>query len=291
MKEQDLILLIEESSGDVSSLIGATSGALLLSAAEYVRIQDESLLAIDTCTLISRTVTIVLMGMCIATRSWKFFRLARGLGAIHFASALCWLLGGNTAEALCLLGLVYVIEIAEFIVQLADRTISVSSLALKWTLVHLRFLFIIPAVLSTVVGLVFPWSETSSGGNYNLHYMPVSSRRDLRQGMASRFAHIPYVGSALHYDTPFTIYLPSAGFLRTDDLVWDPYYQAFDADSHIATRAEESSMDISDEKFHRVVFQDGIGRISKWQKTALCDLGPLFRLTYSRSMGHDRCYQ
>lgn len=243
--------------------MGAMSGALLLSAADYAHVKNETLLVIDACTLVSRTIIIILMPMCISARSWKTLRLARGLGMIHLAAAMCWLLGGNAAEALCLLALVYSTEMIELIAQLADCTVSASSLALSWTLIHLRFLLVIPPVLSAVSGLVFPWSETSSGGNYNLHYLPASIRRDLRQGMSSRFAHVPYVGSALHYDTPFTMYLPSAGFLRTDDLVWDPYYQAFDSDSNTATRSEDPSHDNSDERLNRVVFQDGIGRISK----------------------------
>ncbi|KAI1874168.1 uncharacterized protein JN550_002747 [Neoarthrinium moseri] len=252
---------------DFSSLLGATCGTLASSAVHYDRIQNDEFAALDTASFLSRTVTIILVEMCIRTRARKSLILVRDLGAIQLIAALSWALGGSTAGMVIVLGLLYFIEIMEAIANLSDRSKSGSFLIIGMVFTHLRFLVIIPMTLFAVVGTVFPWSETSTGGNYNLHYLPAASRRELRQDMSRVFSETTPQGPGLRYHVPFTIYLPSAGFLRTDDLVWDSYYQGFDLDSNVASRNAESSRETPEDNLYRTILQDGIGRINPWVMT------------------------
>ncbi|KAH7123360.1 hypothetical protein B0J13DRAFT_628501 [Dactylonectria estremocensis] len=75
-------------------------------------------------------------------------------------------------------------------------------------------------VLLSVYALLFPYSETSIGGNYNLHFLDSTSRRALylsepvtlsSLGLSKHGKHIPK--HALVPYLPLSLYVPNAGFL------------------------------------------------------------------------------
>lgn len=77
--------------------------------------------------------------------------------------------------------------------------------------------------------MVYPWSETSAGGNYNLHFLSPEMRRALRPAIGQKYvgatdSFIARNGTKGHFlrrNEPLSIYLPAVGFLWTDDMVWD----------------------------------------------------------------------
>ena len=83
------------------------------------------------------------------------------------------------------------------------------------------------ATLIGIFAITFTFSETSVGGNYNLHYLPASLRRELRPMIHVYSPVIAELGgrSFLVYslvpEVPISLYLPRAGFLWTDELAWD----------------------------------------------------------------------
>lgn len=129
------------------------------------------------------------------------------------------------------------------------------------------FLCICGCVITAFV-VVFPSSESSSGGNYNLHYLPADFRRSLRSFVnlngthtAAGIAQAP-LDSVL--DKPITLYVQNAGFLWTDSAVWDAEISAFGRDEYVRDLAMESTSKayrIPEFLNHRVVFEDRIKRV------------------------------
>ncbi|KAH7016725.1 hypothetical protein EDB80DRAFT_563969 [Ilyonectria destructans] len=84
----------------------------------------------------------------------------------------------------------------------------------------IRAVFLPLQVLLSVYALLFPYSETSVGGNYNLHFLDSVSRRALylsepvtlsSLGLSKHGKHIPK--HALVPYLPLSLYIPNAGFL------------------------------------------------------------------------------
>ncbi|KAH7153579.1 hypothetical protein EDB81DRAFT_882514 [Dactylonectria macrodidyma] len=80
-------------------------------------------------------------------------------------------------------------------------------------------------VLLSVYALLFPYSETSGGGNHNLHFLGPTSRRGLYPlepvtlrslGLSKHGKHIPK--HALVPYLPLSLYIPNAGFLWAAEL-------------------------------------------------------------------------
>jgi hypothetical protein len=112
-----------------------------------------------------------------------------------------------------------------------------------------------------IFALVYPHSESSSGGNYNLRYLPAGFRRSLRSVAEDR----QQTGAiALMADRPLTLYVQNAGFLWTDSAVWDAEVLAFGQDAYVRSHAMSSTStmySVPEFLSHRVVFEDRIRRV------------------------------
>ncbi|THW85797.1 hypothetical protein D6D15_07822 [Aureobasidium pullulans] len=118
-----------------------------------------------------------------------------------------------------------------------------------------------------VFAAVYPSSELSSGGNYNLRYLPADFRRRLRSNSGNRNRMSSGSPFDLTFDQPTTLYIQNAGFLWTDSAVWDAEVSAFGQDEYVRSHAIESiskAYSIPEFLSHRVVFEDKIRRISPW---------------------------
>ncbi|KAK4891849.1 hypothetical protein LTR27_009548 [Elasticomyces elasticus] len=102
-----------------------------------------------------------------------------------------------------------------------------------------------------VVSLCLGSSEVAYGGNYNLRYLDAESRRSMRPGfdMPRGFSD---PGPGLHSMTPYSLYIPTAGFLWSDDMTWD-------ADSGAFEPVERDS-----NTGRRAVMKDPVGRFAPW---------------------------
>lgn len=109
---------------------------------------------------------------------------------------------------------------------------------------------------------IFPRSETSAGGNFNLHYLPHIRRRELRQGfsLATTVENPPGPRSTASPEysippgSPISMYIPRAGFLSQDDLQWDELSRVFAPN---LTNEEEMTQE------YRVIFKDSIRNTGK----------------------------
>lgn len=90
----------------------------------------------------------------------------------------------------------------------------------RTTFALLRIVCLPLLALLSVYSLLFPYSETSSGGNYNLHFLDSTSRRGLLPeepitlealGLSKHAKHIPR--HAVVSYLPLSLYVPNAGFL------------------------------------------------------------------------------
>ncbi|KAI1114870.1 hypothetical protein F5Y14DRAFT_413189 [Nemania sp. NC0429] len=159
--------------------------------------------------------------------------------------AVAWLLGSAPSDVLLTHTSLYIHYLCLLFKDLRDPSKSVPYIAAKTAAIHVWSVACFSLVSIAVTGFVFSWSEVSAGGNYNLHYLPTSTRRELRPDMTHLFGRSSAVPSTatsnsstgyyLRPGTPFSIYLPSGGFLWSDNLVWDDKFQSFDIDD--VTRA------------------------------------------------------
>ena len=107
-------------------------------------------------------------------------------------------------------------------------------------------------ILTGVSALGYPFSETTFGGNYNLRYLSSNVRRILRPPMSipSTFRiPTPSVDLGKHslvVGVPISIYVPMAGFLWTDHLIWDMTLGGWDQNMSVRSvnhqRRQKSSM-------------------------------------------------
>ncbi|KAM5440975.1 hypothetical protein MferCBS31731_004114 [Microsporum ferrugineum] len=84
--------------------------------------------------------------------------------------------------------------------------------------------------LVTIHGAVFPSSETAAGGNYNLHFLSAHFRRELvpdRRLFNASTLNYPIPPYSLRPLTAMSFYLPQAGFLWSDELVWSEIYGVY----------------------------------------------------------------
>jgi hypothetical protein len=72
-----------------------------------------------------------------------------------------------------------------------------------------------------LTGGVLPNSEAAVGGNYNLRYLSPAARARLSP-FPSAYDQLGArkLGYTLHAGKMYTLYIPSAGFLWSDDLMW-----------------------------------------------------------------------
>ncbi|KAK7946341.1 uncharacterized protein PG986_010662 [Apiospora aurea] len=149
-------------------------------------------------------------------------------------------------------------------------------------LIIFRVVFIIaravvlpPLMICLVYGCMFPFSEVSAGGNYNLSHLKPSSRRLLSPVVQNTTYCLPT--GKLVANVPISLYIQRAGFLWTDDFVWRNDIGVFDktranddgntalpaADQHATSGIEHQYQP------HRAFFADPIARRHPWALEAV----------------------
>jgi hypothetical protein len=244
-------------------------------AYHYRHLKTDAGTGVNTSKCIGNGLLVLLMCVCLPRnhRHLTLLRLIVATTLVESILAVSWLLGSAPSDVLFTHACLYFPNLYVLAKDLGDRSKSVSRLAAKAAVIHTWPVACFPLVAMLVTGFVFGWSETSAGGNYNLHYLPTTMRRELRPDVSHMFENptVPptvapnsSTGYHLRSRVPFSIYLPSAGFLWSDNLVWDDKSQAFDIDGEVAPLDESMvASGLFPEQNHRVVFQDRINAMSK----------------------------
>jgi hypothetical protein len=78
-----------------------------------------------------------------------------------------------------------------------------------------------PITILLLSGTLLPASESAAGGNYNLRYLSATARRDLTPfpAIQSRSTQAA-LDFGLRSGTAYTLYVPGAGFLWSDSMIW-----------------------------------------------------------------------
>lgn len=167
---------------------------------------------------------------------------------------------------------------AQFIGLSSKSDLQVLLLLPQYTIAFhfINLSFIIPIILLFVTtlcyttSLVAPKSEISFGGNYNLRFLSAHARRELR----APFFPNPVPASAtaaaapfsLYPGSPVSFYVRGAGFLWTDDKLWNSTSRAFRFPNEEEDEDEDAItvMENANKIPRRVVFSDRLGRIIPW---------------------------
>ncbi|RAH59380.1 hypothetical protein BO85DRAFT_437428 [Aspergillus piperis CBS 112811] len=136
---------------------------------------------------------------------------------------------------------------------------------------------VLAATLIGIFALTFPLSETSLGGNYNLHYLSASLRRELRPSMGAYSPGISELEGrsfpvlSLVPRAPISLYLPRAGFLWSDELAWDIHSHKFNTKATPRSWRQTSTIDAVEEHIahlnnnsSRVIFSDEFNTVGPW---------------------------
>ncbi|OQD62124.1 hypothetical protein PENPOL_c013G02160 [Penicillium polonicum] len=139
---------------------------------------------------------------------------------------------------------------------------------------------VLMTAVTAILAVTFPLSETSSGGNYNLHYLPASLRREMRPEIpayspgAAEVDGRPFPAYSLIPEAPISLYIPSAGFLWTDPLTWDTNRHRFQWKEENRQLPKQSStldeMEDKNDYMHvnnnqsRVIFSDKFNTVGPW---------------------------
>jgi hypothetical protein len=248
------------------------------SFARYHSIPPETVACtgLSTSKCIGNMLLLLLACICLPRRQHNatVTSLVLCVGAAEVILALSWLLGSSPSDVLLAHAALYIPRLYGLVRDLEDLSTPVSRLAAKAAVIHASPILAFPLVTIMITGLVYPWSETASGGNYNLHYLPMNTRRELRPDISQTARRDTTMLPAAGYNSstrwhdlrpgePISIYLPLAGFLWSDNFVWDDQSQVFNIDSEVAPLAEAMlASGRYPEQNHRVVFQDRINTLS-----------------------------
>ncbi|CAG8960304.1 hypothetical protein HYFRA_00012378 [Hymenoscyphus fraxineus] len=151
------------------------------------------------------------------------------------------------------------------ILQDVERTVSMNRVYIGVggnAFSHIAFSVMIVLAATSIV---YPASETSYGGNYNLRYLPATRRRTNRRPSLRPSNFKPAISTiakpkhAVIPSHPISIYMPSAGFLWTDNLFWNEDLSVFvpKPDHHSSASPNSSSA-------FRAIFSDQISRVEPW---------------------------
>lgn len=78
-----------------------------------------------------------------------------------------------------------------------------------------------PTIFLVATGFLLPFSESAAGGNYNLHYLSPEARRSITPfGSITTMTKRPAPFGIVDSKEMYTLYLPGAGFLWSDELIW-----------------------------------------------------------------------
>lgn len=122
--------------------------------------------------------------------------------------------------------------------------------------------------IGTSVSLCLGGSEVAYGGNYNLRYLDAGVRRTMRPGFEMP-SPLSDPGPGLHSMAPYSLYVPSAGFLWSDDLFWDSQSGSFQSEETFWSQSNEDlPLERSDTNIttpdRRAVMRDPVGKVSPW---------------------------
>lgn len=169
----------------------------------------------------------------------------------------------------------YICRLRPLVSKIADRKVSLLNSISR------SFLGVGAAALAQVLttalgfGLLFPFSELSYGGNHNLQFLSVHTRRSLRTRSSPCDGIMSPQTNEIFTGTPYSLFLPNAGFLWSDRLVWSQHsFTWVDADelleemmSYDAGQAGRSysqpGVDIASIG-HRAIAYDPVGRYAPW---------------------------
>ncbi|KAH7182080.1 hypothetical protein DER46DRAFT_568658 [Fusarium sp. MPI-SDFR-AT-0072] len=140
--------------------------------------------------------------------------------------------------------------------KVADIRYSPIRLALESS-ANITIAFIVcPLGAMLVVGSLIPMSESAAGGNYSLSYLSAPMRRHLTPfPVLDRFPMLGVTGFGFMDSTAYTMYLPGAGFLWSDGMIWLQALPEEMLDS-LNDHVDEDEEHWSIEGSHRVFFQD-----------------------------------
>ncbi|KAJ5787748.1 hypothetical protein N7457_002738 [Penicillium paradoxum] len=137
---------------------------------------------------------------------------------------------------------------------------------------------VLTTTFMAILAVTFPRSETSLGGNYNLHYLPALFRREMRPQIGpyspgvAEVAGRPFPAYSLIPDAPISLYIPFAGFLWSDSLTWDTNRHSFQWKDEIrafpkqpsTADALEDQIDHLNNNQSRVIFSDSFNTVGPW---------------------------
>ncbi|PVH71781.1 hypothetical protein DL98DRAFT_434525, partial [Cadophora sp. DSE1049] len=139
--------------------------------------------------------------------------------------------------------------------RIADRNCSAVAIIWEGILTLSITLLVFPLSFVLLHGAVLPVSESAAGGNYNLRYLSAAARRDITP--------FPAITSSSRQTTPdfsprhgtqYTLYIPGAGFLWSDSMMWK---QSLPGSAPISSDPNNhEARQWSVEGSHRVFFQD-----------------------------------
>ncbi|RJE26607.1 hypothetical protein PHISCL_01021 [Aspergillus sclerotialis] len=197
-----------------------------------------------------------------------------GVPEVLITCAVC--LGVQRIDALATFCILLERIASTFLARLGDPSIPIGKVLFCFTMSVTWSVLIIAFTTVSVFTVVFPLSETSYGGNYNLHYLSPHFCRLLRP-LVPEIAQIvqhhagPFLSSgqafppyALLPGIPMTMYVPKAGFLWTDNLVWDPKEHTFREDVDVWNDEEASKETLESSLHYRVLFMDEVKWTTPW---------------------------
>lgn len=117
-----------------------------------------------------------------------------------------------------------------------------------------------PVIFMIFLGALLPWSESAAGGNYNLRYLSPAARKDLSPVSASQHQTNH---DDLYTNVLYTLYVPRAGFLWSDSMVWVETQREDLQNSSVELSAETDEDWFLDEP-ERVFFQDEFVKRYPW---------------------------
>ncbi|KUJ15117.1 uncharacterized protein LY89DRAFT_670626 [Mollisia scopiformis] len=196
----------------------------------------------------------------VATTGWGrlpgYLRVLLFLGLGEALVLTGYALGCNFIDAVVAYFLIFVARVRIIIRKVANVQCSPVSIAYAGISNLFISIIVCPIIAIIVIGALLPISESSAGGNYNLRYLSASARRDLTPFPLARSSAQAGPPFAPHHDTAYTLYVPGAGFLWSDSMVWEQSLPAEISPNSTEHYVDETGQLWSIEGSHRVFFQD-----------------------------------
>ncbi|CZR69155.1 uncharacterized protein PAC_19055 [Phialocephala subalpina] len=220
-------------------------------------------------TLVNEVADAFLTLALVTITAWEDHpRWLRGLLFLGLGDALIlssYALGSNDVDAVAAYILLCAARARIIARKVADCRFSIVSILFEGVS-HLSISFIIwPMSIMLITGALLPMSESAAGGNYNLRYLSADARRDLSPFPVIRPSS-PQAGPGfgLRHGTAYTLYVPGAGFLWSDSMIWN---QSLPEGVRNSTSQHDDAVESrwSVEGSYRVFFQDKFIERYPWE--------------------------